>query len=114
VNNLVKVGAMDEALVQVPESHTIGDLAQTPEDHAVQVFEHIAAGNFYMVTENKRPYVDHDFPFDAEGIIRERMEGVLKLQLDNSDAFNSNQGRHASSILKGPLFQEIARRGSDT
>ena len=114
VNNLVKVGAMDEALVQVPESHTIGDLAQTPEDHAVQVFDHIAAGNFYMVTENKRPYVDHDFPFDAEGIIRERMEGVLNLQLDNSDAFNSNQGRHASSILKGPLFQEIARRGSDT
>lgn len=114
VNSLVKAGEMDEAQVRVPESNSIGDMAQTPEAHAMQVFDHIAAGNFYMVTENKRPYVEHDFPFDAEGIIQERMEGVLNLQLDNSDAFTSNQGRHSSSILKGPLFQEIARRTSKT
>lgn len=112
VNSLVKAGEIEKAQVRAPETQTLGDLAQTPEAHAIQVFDHIAAGNFYMVTENKRPYVDHDFPFDAEGIIRERMEGVLKMQLDNADAFNANQGRYASSILKGPLFQEIARRAS--
>lgn len=66
-----------------------------------------------MITENKRPYVDHDFPFDAEAIIQERMEGVLKMQLDNSDALNRNQGRQTSSILKGPLFQEVARRAAN-
>ncbi|MGB1617934.1 MAG: SDR family NAD(P)-dependent oxidoreductase [Pseudomonadales bacterium] len=113
INRMVKTGDLDEAQVHMPQAQSIGDLAQTPDAHARQVFDHIAAGNFYMITENKRPYVDHDFPFDAEAIIQERMEGVLKMQLDNSDALNRNQGRQTSSILKGPLFQEVARRAAN-
>ena len=42
-------------------------LAMTPERHAEQVFAHIEAGNFYMVT-NVRPYVDHDLPFDGVAV----------------------------------------------
>jgi len=110
VNDLVKAGDMAADSVTAADIGTLANLAQTPERHAAQVFDHIAAGNFYMITENKRPYVDHDFPFDAEGIIRERMEGVLSLQLDNSDAFKPPVGGHPSSILKGPLFQALHQR----
>ena len=39
-----------------------------------------------MVTDSLRPYVDHDFPFDGVGVVRERVENMLELQLDNSDA----------------------------
>lgn len=88
-------------------------LAQTPERHAQQVFDHIAAGNFYMVTENKPPYVDHEFPFDAKGIIRERMENMLQLDLDNGDAWVAGPNGPPSSILKGPLWQELKNRSGD-
>ena len=62
-------------------------LAMTPERHAEQVFAHIEAGNFYMVTDNVRPYVDHDLPFDGVAIMRERHENMQALTLDNSDAW---------------------------
>ena len=42
----------------------------TPERHAIQTFERIKAGNFYMVTIDVRPYVDHDLPFDGVAIMR--------------------------------------------
>ena len=112
VNNRVQVGDLDENEVEPAEGSTVGGMAQSPKNHAIQVFDHIEAGNFYMVTENKRPYVDHDFPFDADGIIRERMKGILSMQLDNSDAFKSTATGSPSSILKGPLFKEIERRAS--
>ncbi len=34
------------------------DFAMTPENHASQVFDLIAAGKFYVLTDNVRPYVD--------------------------------------------------------
>lgn len=111
-NNRVQTGDLDKNEVEPAEGSNVGGMAQSPQNHAIQVFDHIEAGNFYMVTENKRPYVDHDFPFDADGIIRERMEGVLSLQLDNKDAFKPTAAEVPSSILKGPLFQEIERRAS--
>ena len=82
----------------------------TTENHARQIFDHIAAGNFYMVTDNVRPYVDHDFPFDGIGIVRERVENMLDLQLDNADAWTEGPSGPPSTILKGPMFQEIKRR----
>lgn len=88
------------------------DLAMTVERHAEQVFDHIAAGHFYAVTENVRPYVDHDFPFDAAGIIRERMDNMLQLTLDNADALKQSDGV-PSAILKGPMFAELKRRRGD-
>ena len=79
-------------------------LAMTPERHAEQVFAHIEAGNFYMVTDNVRPYVDHDLPFDGVAIMRERHENMQALTLDNSDAWQRRPGMAPSSIMKGPMF----------
>lgn len=80
-------------------------LAMTPDRHAEQVFDHIADGNFYIITDNIRPYVDHDKPFNGLEIIKERYDNMMQLTLDNSDAFNSESGRPTSSIMKGPMFQ---------
>ena len=87
-------------------------LAMATERHAQQVFDHIEAGNFYMITDNVRPYVDHDFPFDGLGIVRERYENLLQLTLDNSDAWREGPWGPPSSILKGPMFQELKRRAA--
>lgn len=81
-------------------------LAMTPERHAIQTFEHIKAGNFYMVTDNVRPYVDHDLPFDGVAIMRERHENMQTLTLDNSDAWERRPGMAPSAIMKGPMFGE--------
>ena len=89
-----------------PMSH---QFSMTPENHAKQVFDLMEQGKFYMVTDNVRPYVDHDYPFDAQTIINERLQTLEQLDLDNSDAFLALEGRHPSSILKGPMFQEITR-----
>ena len=89
-----------------PMSH---QFSMTPENHAKQVFDLMEQGKFYMVTDNVRPYVDHDYPFDAQTIINERLQNLEQLDLDNSDAFLALEGRHPSSILKGPMFQEITR-----
>ena len=43
------------------------------ERHAQQVWDRIEQGQFYVITENVRPYVDHDHPFGALDIIRERV-----------------------------------------
>ena len=86
------------------------DLAMAPERHAEQVFDHIAAGRFYMITDNVRPYVDHDFPFDGLGIVKERVENMMNLTLDNVDALGERSGRPPSAILKGPMWQEMRRR----
>ena len=87
-------------------------LAMKPERHAEQVFDQIAAGNFYVITDNVRPYVDHDFPFDALGIVRERVDNLLRQQIDNADAFTDDVAR-PSAILKGPMFREMRRRARD-
>lgn len=52
-------------------------MAMTPEKHAQQVFDRIARGEFYLVTENERPYVDHDFPLGAKNNFKERSDGML-------------------------------------
>ena len=80
-------------------------LGMTPERHAEQVFDLIADGKFYLITDNVRPYVDHDFPFDAMNIITERFENLRELQLDNADAFKMPAEGYPSSILKGPMFR---------
>ena len=41
----------------------------------------IAAGRFYAVTDNVRPYVDHDFPFGGMDIVQERVENLLELHV---------------------------------
>ena len=80
--------------------------AMTTERHAQQVFDHIAAGNFYMITDNVRPYVDHDHPFDGLNIVKERFDNLIQLQIDNSDAFEKGPTGIPTSILKGPLWRK--------
>ena len=87
-------------------------MGMTPERHAQQVFDLIAAGKFYLVTDNVRPYVDHDFPFGAMDIIAERFDNLKELQLDNVDAFQRPALGYPSSILKGPMFQAGTRFGN--
>ena len=84
-------------------------MGMTPERHAQQVFDLIADGKFYLVTDNVRPYVDHDFPFGAMDIIAERFDNLKELQLDNVDAFETPALGYPSSILKGPMFQAGTR-----
>ncbi len=78
------------------------------EYHARQVFDLIAAGNFHVLTDNVRPYVDHDHPFAGLGIIRERVENLLQLQLDNSDAWTAPAGRAPSLIFEGPCSRSAS------
>jgi NAD(P)-dependent dehydrogenase (short-subunit alcohol dehydrogenase family) len=110
VNAQVASGDMSSADVVPSATGDMLGLAQTPQGHAQQVFDHVAAGRFYMVTENVPPYVDHEFPFDADDIIRERFDGVMTKTLDNSDAWTRGPSGQPTSILKGPLFQELKRR----
>lgn len=110
INAQVDSGQISSTEVEPSETGSNG-LAMTTEKHAQQVFDHIAAGNFYMITDNVRPYVDHDFPFDGLGLVRERVENLLELKLDNSDALAADAGGRPSAILKGPMFAELKRRG---
>ncbi len=103
VNQQVNDGELDTSELQAIETSDFS-YAMTPLRHAQQVFDHIEAGRFYMVTDNVRPYVDHDRPFDGMGIVRERYENLLQLELDNSDAWADRPGRLNSSIMKGPMF----------
>lgn len=109
VNQRVKSGEIEAANVE-PTRLSSNDLAMATERHAEQVFDHIADGNFYMITDNVRPYVDHDFPFDGLAVVRERFENILQLKLDNSDAQKPGASGIASAILKGPMFDELERR----
>ena len=90
------------------------ELGMSPERHAEQVFDLISAGKFYVVTDNIRPYVDHDFPFDSAEIIAERYRNMASLDLDNADAFSESVTSHPSSILKGALFKEARSKASAT
>ena len=111
VNAGVARGDIDAAEL-APQTLGGSGLAMQTERHAEQVFDHIAAGRFYMITDNVRPYVDHDYPFDGLGIVRERFENMMELQLDNSDAWGTGSNGHPSAILKGPMWQELKRRAA--
>jgi hypothetical protein len=39
-----------------------------------QVWDRIAAGEFYCIGDQIRPYVDHDFPLDGAELVRQRVE----------------------------------------
>jgi NAD(P)-dependent dehydrogenase (short-subunit alcohol dehydrogenase family) len=108
-NQMAVSGQMDSAEIE-PVALGTHALAMTSEDHARQVFDHIAVGNFYMLNDNTRPYVDHDFPFDGVGMIKQRFDNMLALKIDNSDAMQRGPSGIASATLKGPMFLELQRR----
>ena len=107
VNKKASKGESEVEVEQLrPASST---LAMTPENHAKQVFDLMKEGKFYLVTDNVRPYVEHDYPFEAKNIIRERFQNLDDLELDNSDVFDKKTQGHPTSILKGAMFKEIRR-----
>lgn len=74
-------------------------MPMTPESHAQQVFDRIARGEFYLVTENERPYVNHDFPLGAKNNFKERADGMLVGQIVKP------KNRYQS-----PFMREVMRR----
>ena len=103
-NLKVADGDLDAQAVEAAATNEFA-LSMTPQRHAQQVFDHVAAGNFYMITDNVRPYVDHDRPFGGLELVRERHDNLLELTLDNADAWIELPGRASSSIMKGPMFK---------
>ena len=77
----------------------IPGLSMTTEQHAQQVFDRIARGEFYLICENERPYVDHDFPFGAQKMVEERTQGML------SRYMKPYQERY-----QGPMLMENTRK----
>ena len=107
LNKKAAIGTLNQDLEQIePTQH---QFSMSPENHARQVFDLMGNGKFYLLTDNVKPYVEHDHPFNAKEIIGERFKNLEDLVLDNSDAFYDSRDRHPSSILKGPMFQEISR-----
>ena len=102
-NEQIRSGNVDATAIE-PSTVASNPLGMTTEIHAQQVFDQISAGNFYMITDSVRPYVDHDRPFDGLSLVRERYQNMLDGQLDNGDAWSSAPGKVPSSILKGPMF----------
>ena len=93
-----------------PSSPPTNDFAMTTESHAQQVFDLIAENKFYLLTDNIRPYVNHDYPFEALSIVKERMENMLDLTLDNAGAFPTESGDVKTSTLTGVMFREARKR----
>ena len=89
---------------------SIFPFAMSPLSHAQQVFDHISNGIFYMITDNVKPYVKHDFPFEGMKITKERVDNLLTLKIDNTDAFNRGPSGARTSILKGEMYKEMRRR----
>ncbi|MCY4108882.1 MAG: SDR family NAD(P)-dependent oxidoreductase, partial [Chloroflexi bacterium] len=109
VNQEVWDGTRDSASIQAP-SIPASPLALTLESHAEDLRPH-RRGRFYVITENVRPYVDHDRPFGVDTLIRERMESLLSHQIDNRDAFVDGPAAGPAATMKGSLFRSVESDG---
>ncbi len=112
VNAAVVAGNVSDEDV-IPFAAPDPGFAMEPIRHAAQVFHHIANGRFYVVTENVKPWVDHDEPFGATELIRERFDNIEQRTIDNRDAHERKPGMARSAILKGPMFQAMASAKRD-
>lgn len=90
-----------------PGTPASNGFSMTTERHAQQVFDQITVGNHYLLTDNVRPYVDHDQPFGGLNLVQERADNIQQLTLDNSDAWRPGPYGGATSILKGPMFAKL-------
>eukprot|EP00937_MAST-01D_sp_MAST-1D-sp2_P001440 g1440.t1 len=86
-----------------------------PVRHARQVFDRIAAGEFYMITDSVRPYVDHDFPLGGAEMVEARAAALLQpdfeRRIDNSGApHNPHGARFASPMINEQLRLRRAAR----
>ena len=98
---------MDAEAGEVVESLTPVDreLGLSPYAHGQQVWDRIAAGEFYCIGDQIRPYVDHDFPLGGADLVRQRVEVLLKPDfqrtLDHVGIINQ---------IHSPMNKEITRR----
>lgn len=92
------------AELSLAENELLDDLTLTPRNHARQVWDRIAAGEFYMVCDNIRPYVDHDFPLASE-LVGHRAKLLLKPDFQRS--FDENDTK---LVRTSPFMREMARR----
>ena len=81
------------------------ELALTPKAHGQQVWDRIAAGEFYGIGDQIRPYVDHDFPLDGAGLVRQRAEVLLK-----PDFQRSLDHDQLKASERSPMALEVQRR----
>ncbi|MFT5579303.1 MAG: NAD(P)-dependent dehydrogenase (short-subunit alcohol dehydrogenase family) [Paraglaciecola psychrophila] len=109
LNARVNSGLSDASEIE-PVALSTSELAMSCEQHAQQAFDQLAAGNFYLLTDNVRPYVEHDFPFDGHALMVDRHRSMQSLKLDNSDALRQGPSGLYSTTLKGPMYQELKRR----
>lgn len=98
----------EDAITRVRREMGVIDLCLSVEAHAQQVFDRIARGEFYVVGEEVRPYVDHDFPTGVQALVKERYEGLSTGHLDNRDS-----AKGLSHSFKGPLWKEGFRRSRE-
>ena len=64
----------------------------------------------YLVTDNVKPYVEHDFPFEG---VWKRNALIIYWHIENwqyRDAFNRGPSGARTSILKGEMYKEMRRR----
>ena len=111
--NLAHDGQEPVEPVTDPPEHITDEFAMTPGRHAQQIFDQIAEGKFYVITDNVKPYVDHDFAFEGMVLVRERVENLLRQTLDNRDAFPEYGNGFRSAVFKGPMFDELRRRAKE-
>ena len=82
----------------------------TPKNHGRQVWDRIAAGEFYMITDSFRPYVEHDFPYEGKEMAASRVAAITQpdfgRKIDNRGAL----GPYRAAFV-GKMMEETARRG---
>ena len=79
-----------------------------PLSHAQQVFDHISNAIFYMITDNVKPYVKHDFPFEGMKITKERVDNLLTLKIDKIQMLLVVvRVVHVQVYLKGEMYKEM-------
>ena len=105
-------------LGKAPQADSIStfvtEFAMTPIRHAEQTWDRIHAGEFYLICDNIRPYVDHDFPLDGAGLVAQRFAPLLRQdferRIDNSGAFI---GKNPTPTDDQPMNRELRRRFSE-
>lgn len=99
-NKAVSAGLKKQAEVGTPNNHF--GMSMTPERHAQQVFDRIEAGEFWLLTDNERPYVDHDFKWGAQEMMEERHRAM------ESRSITAVKERYV-----GPMLKENIRRAKE-
>lgn len=106
-------GASEAKRVDLSNSMENAPFAMTPLNHGRQVWDRIAAGEFYMICDNIPPYVDHEFKLDGVGMVAARFESLnrpdFQRSIDNGGAPHNWNGAGFVS----PMFAEQSRRARE-